>query len=86
MASFDDQYPSQAGRKATMERTFSSSLYNAKPSNRVPAVLRVISTLSTWQRRIASRNELARLDARMLADAGITEAQRYQEMHKPFWR
>ncbi len=69
-----------------MERTFSSSLYNAQPNNRVPAALRVISTLSTWQRRIASRNELARLDARMLADAGITEAQRYQEMHKPFWR
>ncbi|HCL14457.1 MAG TPA: hypothetical protein DIC61_04375, partial [Pseudomonas sp.] len=57
-----------------------------QPSNRVPAALRVISTMSTWQRRIASRNELARLDARMLADAGITEAQRYQEMHKPFWR
>ncbi|KTT35021.1 hypothetical protein SB5_23200 [Pseudomonas oryzihabitans] len=69
-----------------MERTFSSSLYQAEPSTRVPFVLRVLSTLSTWQRRIASRNELARLDTRMLADAGITEAQRYQEMHKPFWR
>lgn len=69
-----------------MERTFSSSLYQAESSSRVPFVLRVLSTLSTWQRRIASRNELARLDTRMLADAGITEAQRYQEMHKPFWR
>ena len=69
-----------------MERTFSSSLHKAQPSTRIPVALRVLSTLSTWQRRIASRNELARLDTRMLADAGITEAQRYQEMHKPFWR
>ena len=69
-----------------MERTFSSSLHKAQPSTRIPVALRVLSTLSIWQRRIASRNELARLDTRMLADAGITEAQRYQEMHKPFWR
>jgi uncharacterized protein YjiS (DUF1127 family) len=48
--------------------------------------LRALATLSVWHRRIVSRNELARLDARMLADAGITEAQRYEELHKPFWR
>jgi len=39
-----------------------------------------------WQRRIASRHQLARLDARLLADAGISEAQRCEELSKPFWR
>jgi hypothetical protein len=39
-----------------------------------------------WQRRISSRHQLARLDSRLLADAGISEAQRYEELSKPFWR
>jgi uncharacterized protein YjiS (DUF1127 family) len=30
--------------------------------------------------------QLARLDSRLLADAGISEAQRYEELSKPFWR
>jgi uncharacterized protein YjiS (DUF1127 family) len=48
--------------------------------------LRVIANLMLWQRRISSRHQLARLDSRLLADAGISEAQRYEELSKPFWR
>ena len=48
--------------------------------------LRVLANLMLWQRRISSRHQLARLDSRLLADAGISEAQRYEELSKPFWR
>ncbi|WP_433741544.1 DUF1127 domain-containing protein [Pseudomonas putida] len=48
--------------------------------------LRVIANLMLWQRRISSRHQLARLDSRLLADAGISEAQRFEELSKPFWR
>jgi uncharacterized protein YjiS (DUF1127 family) len=46
----------------------------------------MVAALLTWQRRMVSRRQLARLDARLLADAGISEAQRHAELSKPFWR
>lgn len=71
-----------------MERTLSSDLFNesnaVNPQASMP--LRVIANLMLWQRRISSRHQLARLDSRLLADAGISEAQRYEELSKPFWR
>jgi uncharacterized protein YjiS (DUF1127 family) len=72
----------------TMERTASSDLlFNSNTANAAaPAPLRVLANLMLWQRRIASRHQLARLDARLLADAGISEAQRAEELSKPFWR
>lgn len=71
-----------------MERTLSSGLYfgNIEPAAPASLPLRVIANLMVWQRRIASRHQLARLDTRLLADAGISEAQRYAELSKPFWR
>ena len=71
-----------------MERTLSSELFfeDKAEKNQASLPLRVIANLMLWQRRIASRHQLARLDARLLADAGITEAQRYEELSKPFWR
>ncbi|HLD65994.1 MAG TPA: DUF1127 domain-containing protein [Pseudomonas sp.] len=72
-----------------MERTLSSGLYFGNTqTTRAPASLplRVVANLLLWQRRIASRHQLARLDSRLLADAGISEAQRYAELSKPFWR
>lgn len=67
--------------------TLSSDLVfeNAQASN-AALPLRVLSTLVLWQRRMASRRQLARLDSRLLADAGISESQRYEELSKPFWR
>ena len=71
-----------------MERTLSSDLFfdhsQSTGSSAIP--LRMFSTLMLWQRRIVSRSQLARLDARLLADAGISEAQRQNELSKPFWR
>lgn len=70
-----------------MERTLDSALlqsHSAASASSWP--LRLTATLSLWQRRIVSRRQLARLDARLLADAGISETQRYAELQKPFWR
>jgi uncharacterized protein YjiS (DUF1127 family) len=70
-----------------MERTLSSDLFQANTQTaQTSAPLRFLANLMLWQRRIASRHQLARLDARLLADAGISEAQRYEELSKPFWR
>ncbi|MCK6190351.1 MULTISPECIES: DUF1127 domain-containing protein [unclassified Pseudomonas] len=71
-----------------MERTLSSELFSEEKSvnNQAALPLRVLANLMLWQRRISSRHQLARLDSRLLADAGISEAQRYEELSKPFWR
>jgi uncharacterized protein YjiS (DUF1127 family) len=70
-----------------MERTLSSELFSEKAVNHQAALpLRVLANLMLWQRRISSRHQLARLDSRLLADAGISEAQRYEELSKPLWR
>jgi uncharacterized protein YjiS (DUF1127 family) len=70
-----------------MERTLSSELFSDKAVNNQAALpFRVLANLMLWQRRISSRHQLARLDSRLLADAGISEAQRYEELSKPFWR
>ncbi|MNG01179.1 hypothetical protein D3C84_841460 [compost metagenome] len=65
-----------------MERTLSSdSLFqdNAEHGN-------LFATLLLWQRRISGRHQLAQLDERLLADAGISVHQRAIEVSKPFWR
>jgi len=71
-----------------MERTLSSNLMFEKQclSNGSPLPLRVLGTLLLWKRRIKSRHALARLDERLLADAGITSYERDLEVSKPFWR
>ncbi|KTC35681.1 DUF1127 domain-containing protein [Pseudomonas sp. L5B5] len=71
-----------------MERTLSSELFfeDKAVKSQASLPLRLLSNLMLWQRRISSRHQLARLDSRLLADAGISEAQRYEELSKPFWR
>jgi uncharacterized protein YjiS (DUF1127 family) len=68
-----------------MERT----LKHRPPQNTQagpPLWLRAYAVLCSWQRNWHTRRQLARLDSRQLADAGITEAQRQAELEKPFWR
>ncbi|WPP00017.1 DUF1127 domain-containing protein [Pseudomonas sp. HR96] len=71
-----------------MERTLSSdSLFqDSSSSSKASLPLRMLANLMLWQRRLSSRHQLARLDARLLADAGISESQRFEELSKPFWR
>jgi uncharacterized protein YjiS (DUF1127 family) len=44
------------------------------------------ATLREWRRRIRSRQELARLDDRMLKDIGLSHAEREFLANKPFCR
>jgi uncharacterized protein YjiS (DUF1127 family) len=39
-----------------------------------------------WQRRANGRRQLAAMDARMLADIGVTRAAAEREANKPFWK
>ena len=60
-----------------MERTLGSNTFDIARSNRRSSSL--LGTMKLWQRRIQSRRQLARLDSRLLADAGISEALRRAE-------
>ena len=40
----------------------------------------------SWLRRSRTRRELAALPPYLLKDIGINEADRYQEVSKPFWQ
>ncbi len=59
-----------------MERTISSDLFSESTATTAKSSLplRMFANLMLWQRRLSSRHQLARLDARLLADAGISEA------------
>ena len=46
----------------------------------------IIATLALWQGRSRDRQYLAQLDARGLADIGISRADQQRECAKPFWR
>src|SRR3546814_6957483 len=67
-------------RPPSSTRTDTLFTYTTLVRSQASLPLRVIANLMLWQRRIASRHQLARLDARLLADAGISEAQRYEEL------
>jgi uncharacterized protein YjiS (DUF1127 family) len=45
-----------------------------------------VATLGEWRRRTRERGQLAALDARLLADIGLTHADREMLVNKPFWR
>jgi uncharacterized protein YjiS (DUF1127 family) len=45
-----------------------------------------LALLRYWCERLRQRRQLARLDARLLRDIGITVAEAERECNKPFWR
>lgn len=71
-----------------MERT----LEHERPSTARPLatptsrLLRIVARVSLWRRNLRTRRQLAELDERLLADAGISAAERVAELRKPFWR
>lgn len=71
-----------------MERTLgSASMFKPHTTDATGMLpLRGLATVLLWQRRISSRRALARLDERLLADAGISLHERAEEISKPFWR
>jgi uncharacterized protein YjiS (DUF1127 family) len=46
----------------------------------------VVATLRAWRQRLRERDQLARLDDRMLSDIGLTRADAQYLASKPFWR
>jgi uncharacterized protein YjiS (DUF1127 family) len=50
------------------------------------AVGEAMATLTLWQGRRRSRQQLADLSDQMLQDIGITRAEVEREYGKPFWR
>jgi uncharacterized protein YjiS (DUF1127 family) len=52
----------------------------SSPLDRLRGIIR------RWQLNIRTRRHLARLDPRLLADAGISPSERLAELGKPFWR
>ena len=42
--------------------------------------------VASWQERVRQRRILLSLDARMLKDIGVTQADARWEGNKPFWR
>lgn len=47
---------------------------------------RPLALVKLWLARSRQRRELASLPAHLLKDIGLCEAQRQQEVSKPFWR
>ena len=58
----------------------------AAPARMVAAILAAFRLVREWRRRARSRAELAALDDRMLRDIGLTRADVWFEIAKPFWR
>jgi len=48
--------------------------------------LQLLQLLQRWQRNYRSRQQLAQLDDRQLADVGTSNRARSAELEKPFWR
>ncbi len=46
----------------------------------------LLRLLQRWQRNYRTRQQLAQLDDRQLADVGISHSERAAELDKPFWR
>ena len=46
----------------------------------------IVATLRLWRRRMRERDQLSRLDDRMLKDIGVTRAEALHLSDKPFWR
>ena len=45
----------------------------------------VLGTLRQWRRRSREREQISRMDERMLKDIGITRAEALRLSSKPFW-
>lgn len=68
---------------AALSRTSRRSPSLASPG----AVLSgLVLQLLEWQRRVRERDSLASLSDAALRDVGLSRADIFEEIHKPFWR
>jgi uncharacterized protein YjiS (DUF1127 family) len=66
------------------QTAFALSTHRLPPFSRV--LLRLTLAVVTWEMRHRTRQSLARLGPRMLADIGLDPWSAHQEAAKPFWR
>jgi uncharacterized protein YjiS (DUF1127 family) len=71
---------------ACVERTVVFNSVGARPRLRLAKILVLTGLGRLWAERERQRQALARLDARLLADVGISQEQARREATKPFWR
>jgi len=69
---------SAAAVAATRTRTALDDLGDAAQS--------FVATLRVWRRRLRERDQLSRMDERLLKDIGITRAEALRLSDKPFWK
>jgi len=71
-----------------MDRTLHTTTSPVESTQEIRShwALRLFAILSLWQQNARTRRQLAQLDPRQLADAGINPAERLAELEKPFWR
>ena len=50
----------------------------------IEALYKIVMAPEIWRRAYEQRMQLARVDTRTLRDAGISEAQRFIDINKPF--
>ena len=55
-------------------------------SHGMGSIARLIETFRVWRERERGRAQLARMDAHDLKDLGLSRADVYAEVEKPFWR
>ncbi len=48
--------------------------------------LTLLELVTTWRRRLRQRDELMKLDERLLDDIGVSRGDAAAEWRKPFWR
>lgn len=78
----------QREKDRAMDRTLSPAATPTKTTAVTPThwLLRLLAVIAVWRRNARTRRQLARLDDRQLADAGISGCDREMELEKPFWR
>lgn len=69
-----------------MDRTLPRPYVVTRARHRWQQMLRSLQVLQHWRRNIRTRQHLALLDDRQLADVGISHSERAAELNKPFWR
>ncbi|HZK92543.1 MAG TPA: DUF1127 domain-containing protein [Stellaceae bacterium] len=84
---FDPAQTRRAAAILTFERTVRGGWRPEPPRRRGVELLDAAMTqLRLWLRRSRERQQLARLDLRMLRDIGVTPSEADGECSKPFWR
>ncbi len=82
-----DQQESRHARAVAMARPIADHRLPAlQPGGLIDALRAAVALVRLWHRRARERQQLARLDHRMLRDIGVARAEAARECDKPFWR